>query len=68
MKQQSLQVFEEAEIRDGGQTVAGDVEVVKVNVLVEILDGLDVVVSEREPGEEVDFLKSLTFVYLAGWW
>ena len=57
MKQQSLEIFQKAEIRDVGQTVAGEVEVVEVNVLVEILHSSDVIVGQGQPGEEIDFLR-----------
>ena len=58
MKQQSLEVLEEAEIRDGGQVVAREVEMFQVNVLVEILHSSDVIVGQGQPGEEIDFLKN----------
>ena len=59
MQHQSLHVFQAAHVRDVGDGVAGQVQVLQVHVLVEVLDSLDVVVGEAEPGEEVDVLEPL---------
>ena len=57
MKQQSLEILQETQVRRGGNSVAREVQVLQVDVLVEILDGFDVVVSEGQPGQQVHFLQ-----------
>ena len=57
MKQQSLEILQETQVRRGGNFVAREVQVFQVDVLVEILDGFDVVVSEGEPRQQVHFLQ-----------
>ena len=59
MKQQSLQVLQEAQVSRPGDSVAGEVQVLQVDVLVEVVHGLDVVVGQAEPGEQVDVLQPL---------
>ena len=57
MKQQSLEILQETQVRRGGNFVAREVQVLQVDVLVEILDGFDVVVSEGKPRQQVHFLQ-----------
>ena len=51
-----LKVREVVEVGDG---VVREVEVLEVDVLVEVLDRLDVVGGEAEPGEELELLQAL---------
>ena len=62
MKQQSLQILQKAQVGSRGDSVAGEVEVLQVDILVEILDGLDVVVGEGEPGQQVHLLQQRVFI------
>ena len=58
MKQQSLEILQKAQVSRCGYSVAGEVQVLQVDILVEILDGFDVVVSEGQPSQQVHFLQS----------
>ena len=58
MKQQSLEILQKAQVSRRGNSVAGQVQVLQVDILVEILDGFDVVVSEGQPSQQVHFLQS----------
>ena len=58
MKQQSLEILQKAQVSDCGEAVTGQVQVLQVDILVEILDGFDVVVSEGQPSQQVHFLQS----------
>ena len=57
MKQQSLEILQKAQVSDCGEAVTGQVQVLQVDILVEILDGFDVVVGEGQPCQQVHFLK-----------
>ena len=59
MEHESLEVLEDGEVGEGGDGVGGQVEVLEVDVLPKVLHGLDVVVGEAEPGEQVDVLEAL---------
>ena len=59
MQHQSFEVLEQGQVGEGGNAVAGEVEVLEVHVLAEVLNGLDVVVGEAEPGKQVDVLQAL---------
>ena len=58
MKQQSLEILQKAQVSRLGYSVTGQVQVLQVDILVEILDGFDVVVSEGQPSQQVHFLQS----------
>ena len=62
MKQQSLEILQKAQVSDCGEAVTGQVQVLQVDILVEILDGLDVVVGEGEPGQQVHLLQQRVFI------
>ena len=49
MQHQSFQILEEGEIRNGGDCVAGQVQVLQVHVLLEVLDALHAVIRETQP-------------------
>ena len=57
MKQQSLEILQKAQVSDCGEAVTGQVQVLQVDILVEILDGFDVVVGEGQPRQQVHFLQ-----------
>ena len=57
MKQQSLEILQKAQVSRLGYSVTGQVQVLQVDILVEILDGFDVVVSEGQPRQQVHFLQ-----------
>ena len=59
MKHQSLEILQHREIGDGGDGVGGEIKMLQMNVLVEVLDILDVVVGQTEPGQQVDVLQTL---------
>ena len=48
MKHYSFEILQEAEVRDVGDRVAAEIKMLEVNVLLEILDGLDVIIGEAE--------------------
>ena len=54
-----LQVFEIGDVRDAGDGVVRQVQVLQVKVLVQVLDPLDAVGGQAEPGEELQFLEAL---------
>ena len=58
MQQQSLEILQKAQVSRHANSVAGEVQVLQVDVLVEILDGFDVVVGEGQPRQQVHFLQS----------
>ena len=58
MQQQSLEILQKAQVSRRGNSVAGEVQVLQVDILVEILDGFDVVVCEGQPRQQVHFLQS----------
>lgn len=59
MKHQSVQVLQGGEVGGHCDRVARQVDVFEVNILIEVLHGLDVVVGEVEPREQVDVLQAL---------
>ena len=50
MEHQCFEILEKTEIRDGGDGVSWEIQMFQMNILIEILDGLDVVVGKTQPG------------------
>ena len=50
MEHQCFEILEKTEIRDGGDGVSREIQMFQMNILIEILDGLDVVVGKTQPG------------------
>ena len=49
MQHYSAEILEEAEVRDVGDGIATEIKMLEVNILLEILYGLDVIVGKAEP-------------------